>query len=84
METKEMVIRDDVMEIIKKFSKEKGTSLEEEIEKHNYLFSEERKRIRMKKMSPSLAALVGICGKVPDDYDWKKDVEEELYKEYIK
>ena len=83
MNAKEIVIDDELMEELRELSIEKGTSLEEEIEKHNYLFSEECERIRMKEMSPALAAFCGIMGKVPDDYDWKAEYHEGMYQKYM-
>jgi len=83
MDTKEIVISDEVMEIIRELSVEKGTSLEEEIQKHNYLFSEECEKNRMKEMSPSLAAFVSIRCKVSDDYNWKADYYEEKWQKYL-
>jgi uncharacterized protein YjlB len=102
MDTKEMVISDEAMEMVKFISAKtcrtldesieefvylsewKGRCLEETIKKHFHYHTEGHKEIAKMEMSPSLAALVGICGKVPDNYDWREDVAEELYKEYIK
>jgi len=57
--------------------------MEQEIQKYVHYVTVGRKKIAAMGMSPSLSALVGMCGKVPDDYDWRKDVEDELFKEYI-
>jgi predicted CopG family antitoxin len=84
MDTKEIVIDDDVMEQLREMSKRNGYNLEDVIQKIMYLHSDERKAMAKKEMSPSLAALAGICGKVPEDYDWRKDLEEELCNEYFK
>jgi len=83
MDTKEIVISDEVMEVIREISARKGTSLDVEIEKHNHLFSEEREKERMREMSPSLAAFAGILGKLPDDYDWKAEYQEGMYQKYM-
>ena len=82
MNTKEVAIDDKTMEMLRDISERKGRTLEEEIQKYNYYITEGRKKIAEMGMSPSLAALVAMRCKVSDDYDWRKDVEEELYEEY--
>ena len=82
MDTKEVVIGDETMEMLREISERKGRSLDEEIQKYIYYITNGRKKIAEMGMSPSLAALVAMRCKVPDDYDWRKDVEEELYEEY--
>ena len=85
MDTKNVVIDEKTMEMLMDIAERNGRSLEEEIRKYNYYITDGRKKLAgMGKMSPSLAALVGICGKVPDNYDWKKDVEEGLCEKYIR
>jgi len=84
MDTKEIVMDNKTMEMLKEISERKGRSLEEEIQKYIYYITDGRKKIADMGMSPSLAALVAMRCKLPDDFDWRKDVEEELYEEYLK
>ena len=35
------------------------------------------------RMSPALAAFCGCLGKLPADYDWKKEYEDALYENYL-
>jgi len=82
MSTKGIIIDEDTMGRLREISERKGRSLDEEIQKYTYYITDGRKKIAEMGMSPSLAALVAMRCKVPDNYDWRKDVEEELYEEY--
>ena len=90
MDTKELVIDDETMEMLKQSSARTGRSLEELINNYAIIFDMGHRakmgayQIDKTKMSPSLAAFAGCLGKLPDDYDWKKDIEDALYEEYIK
>ena len=88
METKEVVIDEETMEQLIGLSARKGRNLEELV--HNYgVIYEMGKKAKMgkkpdkSKMSPALAAFAGVLGKVPEDYDWKKDIEDVLYEKYL-
>ena len=82
IDTKGVAFDGELIEQLSDMAERKGYSLEEAIQKYIYSRTEGRKIIAEWKMSPSLAGLVGILGDVPDDYDWRKDVEEELYEKY--
>jgi len=83
MDTKEVIIDDKTMEMLREISERNGRSLEEEVQKYHYYITHGRKKIAEMGMSPALATLVAMRVKVPaDDFDWRKDVEEELYEEY--
>ena len=60
--------------------KEFLTGLHKKIDEGKKLVRRTDKRL---KMSPSEAALCGIASAVPNNYGWRKDVEEEMYKEYM-
>jgi len=91
MNTQEIVIDDEVMERLRETSIKKGKSLDVLV--NNYLTIVEMGRqaklgnykTDTSKMSPSLAALCSMDDgvQVPDDYDWRKDVEEEMYQKYM-
>ena len=88
MDTKEVIIDDETMEQIKEISARKGRSLEELIYNYGIIYEMGQQALMGKKpdkseMSPALAAFCGCLGKVPDDYDWKKELEDELYKDYM-
>ena len=89
MDKKGVIIDDETMERLREISVRKGRNLEELINNYIKIIDMGRQAVvgnykpDTTKMSPSLAALCGIAGKVPDDYDWRKDVEDELYQEYM-
>ena len=85
MDTKEVVIDDETMDMLKEVSERNGRSMDEEIQKYIYYITVGRKKIaEMGDMSPSLAALCSLRVKVPDNYDWREVAEEERNKKYMR
>ena len=84
MDAKEVVIDDRTMEMLKEISEMYGTDMDDEVRKyHRYVNVGRKKLAEMGEMSPELAALCNFRIKVSNDYNWKKDIEDELYKKYI-
>ena len=85
MYTKKIVIDDEVMECLKELSAIKGRSLDELTCNYGVIYEMGQKakmglyKPDKSQMSPSLATLCGFMGEIADDYDWKKDLEDELY-----
>ena len=72
---------EDVIDELSEISVCKGRSLEATVKKHHYFHTEGYKKMPKMELSPSLAAIAGIC-KVPDNYDWRAAAHEERNKKY--
>ena len=80
MDTKEIVIDDDVMDELKEVAIEKGRSLEDTIDRYIYFITQGHKKLTVDTL-PDLASLRGKY-KVPADFNLKDALSEELHKKY--
>jgi len=76
-----------VIKKAKLYAKKQGRSLSDLVE--NYLMAiTTKEKIDeedfMSKISPEIRELVGIAGKAPKNFNYKKEVEEYLTKKYLK
>ena len=76
-----LTIEQEVIEVAKKYAKEKGQSLSELVENYFKLLTKDRRTIKPNKLSPRVKRLRGII-KVDKDFDYKKVLTEELSKKY--
>lgn len=76
-----LTIEKEVIEVAKKYAKEKGQSLSELVENYFKLLTKDRRTIKPNKLSPRVKRLRGII-KVDKDFDYKKVLTEELSKKY--
>jgi hypothetical protein len=74
-----LTMEDKVIDSAKKYARQKGKSLSDIIE--NYLKSISTYEIRTKDLSPKVARLKGII-KLPEDFDYKKEIGNALIKKY--
>ena len=74
-----LTIDDSVIAIAKKYAKQKGKSLSDIVE--NYLMSLSSKDNTEDNISPSILKLMGSI-KLPDNYDYKKELTKGLAKKY--
>jgi len=68
-----------VITIAKKYAKQQGKSLSDIVE--NYLMSLTSKENKEDSISPSILKLMGVV-KLPDDFDYKKELTKGLVKKY--
>jgi hypothetical protein len=71
----------EVIEIAKKYAKEKGQSLSEMVENYFKLITVNRREINEKQLSPKVRKLRGII-KIDQKIDYKQTLTEELSKKY--
>lgn len=76
-----LTIEQDVIKIAKIYAQQKGRSLSELIE--SYLKSVTAKTSDDKGLSPKVKKLKGAI-KLPEDFDYKKSLSEEITKKYSK
>lgn len=76
-----LTIEQDVIKTAKTYAQSKGRSLSELIE--NYLKTLVTKGKGPDELSPRLKRLVGVV-KLPKDFDYKKTLEEEIFKKHGK
>lgn len=76
-----LTIEEQVIKSAKKYAQKRGRSLSKLVE--NYLKSISSKETDKKELSPKVARLMGIIN-LPDDYDYKKDLENLLSSKYRK
>lgn len=76
-----LTIEKEIIEEAKEYAKEKGQSLSDLVENYFKLITKESREIKPKQLSPRIQRLRGIL-KVDKDFNYKKDLEEELTKKY--
>lgn len=76
-----LTLEKEVIEIAKKYAKEKGQSLSEMVENYFKLITVNRKKIKEKQLSPKVKKLRGII-KTDNNLDYKQILTEELSKKY--
>lgn len=76
-----LTIEKEVIEIAKKYAKEKGQSLSEMVENYFKFVAAKRMKIEEKELSPKVRKLKGII-KTDENVDYKKILTEELSKKY--
>ncbi len=74
-----LTIDDSVISIAKKYAKQKGKSLSDLVE--NYLMSLTSKENKEESISPRILKLMGAV-KLPDNFDYKKELTKGLAKKY--
>ena len=74
-----LTIDDSVIALAKKYAKQNGKSLSDIVE--NYLMSLSSKGNTEENISPSILKLMGSI-KLPDNYDYKKELTKGLAKKY--
>jgi len=78
-----LTIEKEVIEVAKKYAKEKGQSLSDLVENYFKLITNERKPIRSKELSPRVKRLRGII-KTKEEMNYKEILTQELLKKYGK
>lgn len=76
-----------VIKKAKKYAKKQGRSLSDLIESYLMAITTKEKIDEeefMSKISPEIRELVGIAGKAPKNFDYKKEIEDYLTKKYLK
>jgi hypothetical protein len=76
-----LTIEKEVIEIAKKYAKEKSQSLSEMVENYFKLITVSRREIKEKHLSPKVRKLRGII-KIDQNMDYKQILTEELSKKY--
>ncbi len=76
-----LTIEKEIIEVAKKYAKEKGQSLSGLIENYLKLITTDRRQITPEKLSPRVQKLRGII-KTDDKIDYKEVLTEELSKKY--
>lgn len=76
-----LTIEREVIEVAKKYAKDKGQSLSEMVENYFKLVTVNRRKIETKQLSPRVQKLRGII-KSKEDFDYKKILTEELSRKY--
>ena len=74
-----LTMEDKVIESAKKYARQKGKSLSDIVE--NYLKSVSTHEITTEELSPKVARLKGVI-KLPEDFDYKKEIGNALVKKY--
>lgn len=70
-----------IIETAKEYAKNRGQSLSELVENYFKLITKEKETVNDGKLSPRVKELVGIIS-VPEDFEYKKVLTEELSKKY--
>lgn len=76
-----LTIEKEVIEIAKKYAKEKGQSLSALVENYFKLITHERRVLKSEELSPKVQRLRGII-KTESEFDYKEILTEELMKKY--
>lgn len=76
-----LTIEKEVIEVAKKYAKEKGQSLSDLVENYFKLVTNTRGIVNEEELSYKVKKLRGII-KVNDGFDYKKELTEELSKKY--
>jgi predicted hydrocarbon binding protein len=76
-----LTLEKEVIEIAKKYAKEKGQSLSEMVENYFKFVTVKRMKVQEKQLSPRVRKLRGII-KVNNSFDYKQILTEELSKKY--
>lgn len=76
-----LTIEKEVIEIAKKYAKEKGQSLSEMVENYFKLVTVNRRKIKEKQLSSKVRKLRGII-KTDEKIDYKQTLTEELSRKY--
>ena len=76
-----LTIEKEVIEVAKKYAKEKGQSLSDLVENYFKLITNERRSKKPDDLSPRIKRLRGII-KIEDNLDYKQILTEELSKKY--
>lgn len=74
-------IEKEVIDAIKEYAKEKGQSVSDMVENYFKLLAHKNKIVKPEDLSPEVQRLRGIIS-LPNDFDFKKTVEEERAKKY--
>ena len=74
-----LTMEDKVIDSAKKYARQKGKSLSGIVE--NYLKSISNHEITTEELSPKVARLKGVI-KLPEDFDYKKEIGNALVKKY--
>ena len=74
-----LTMEDSVIDSAKKYARQKGKSLSDIVE--NYLKSIATPEDTTEKLSPKVIKMMGVI-KLPQDYDYKKDLRKALAKKY--
>jgi len=74
-----LTMEDGVIDSAKKYARQKGKSLSDIVE--NYLKSISTHEVTTQDLSPKVARLKGII-KLPEDFDYKKEIGTALVKKY--
>jgi type 1 glutamine amidotransferase len=80
-------INKNVVNKAKKYAKKQGRSLSDVVENYLKAITINEKideEAFLSKLSPEIRELVGIAGKAPKDFDYKKEIEDYLTKKYLK
>jgi len=93
MDTKEIVVDEDTMEMAVQYSARTGKSVDEVLDKYRYFIAEGHKKLDFKddeRVSKIMSELKAIqkrykvaFGNVDPDFDWKEEYANELYKKYV-
>lgn len=76
-----LTVEKEVIESAKVFARNKGRSLSDLIE--NYLKALVQKENKEEDFSPKVKELLGSV-KLPEDYDYKRDLQDQLHQKYSK
>ncbi|HET8860459.1 DUF6364 family protein [Marivirga sp.] len=76
-----LTLEKEVIELAKKYAKEKGQSLSEMVENYFKLVTVSRREINEKQLSPKVRKLRGII-KIDQKIDYNQTLTEELSKKY--
>ena len=88
MDTKEVVIDDDTMEMAVQLSARTGRNVEEILDKYRYFITDGYQKL-IKNVSPELTELRAIQRRnkiafgMVGDFNWKEELSNELYKKHI-
>jgi type 1 glutamine amidotransferase len=80
-------INKNVVNKAKKYAKKQGRSLSDVVENYLKAITINEKideKEFLSRLSPEIRELVGIAGKAPKDFDYKKEIEDYLTKKYLK
>ena len=76
-----LTLEKDVIEIAKRYAKDKGQSLSELVENYFKLLTADKRKIKAEELSPRVQRLRGIL-KVTGELDTKEALTEELMQKY--
>lgn len=78
-----LTIEKEIIEVAKKYAKDKGQSLSDMVENYFKLITHERRKLKPNQLSPRVKRLRGII-KTKQKIEYRKTLTEELIKEYEK